>query len=202
MKIALLTLFLGLLIFTIPVTAESDLSYWLEAPLPDHDYWDLDISSGPHKPGDELMIDIDNIYLPGNFSYVLIKLNDIPEIIQQELRVIPFELAGDKNKTLADWKTHLPMDIPARYLFGFSVNSGYETRYMVEQIIVDEIDAELWLNQTVVKQDGYPQLYIRNNGITHVEYRRYGIERKIAGEWVDFDTGLVLSLCISLWSQE
>jgi len=181
-NIGLVALIITSIFLINPISAQQDISEWLEASEPDHDSWDLWISSGPHKPGDELRIDIDNIFLLGNFIYVLIRVDGTPEIIQEHHKSI--HIVGDKNKTTADWKTQLPMDTTAQYMLGFSVEYAHETRYMVEQIVVDDLKAELWLNKTVIEPDETLKLVIKNNGLTMLSYgTMYTLEKMVDGDW-------------------
>lgn len=190
MKTGLVALVISSLLLVNPISVHQDVSEWLKASEPDHDSWDLWMSSGPHKPGDELMIDIDNIFLPGNFTYVLIKVDGTPETIREHHKLI--QVAGDKNKTIADWKTQLPMDTPAQFVLGFMVEYSHETNYMTQPILVDDLKAELWLNKTVIEPDETLKLMIKNNGLTTLSYGTgYTIEKMVNGGWeyVELDMG-------------
>ena len=168
----------------------QDITGWVEAPLPDIEAWDLWISRGPHKPGDEVMIDIDNVFLPGNFTYVLIDVTVEPEVILEEHRVIPFELAGDVNEDIADWSIRLPERTPARYLLGFSVDFHGDKRVNAEEIVVDELTFSMSLVNSSVLPDQDLRLVITNHGITPIEYGWYGVDRLEKGVWDEVDLGL------------
>jgi Bacterial Ig-like domain len=168
----------------------QDISDWIEAPLPDIEAWDLWISGGPHKPGDEVMIDIDNVFLPGNFTFVLIDITGEPEVILEESRVIPFELAGDINGDVADWNLKLPERTPARYLLGFSVDFHGDERVYAKEIVVDELNFSMSLVNSSVLSGKDLRLVISNHGNTPIEYGWYRVDMLENGVWNEVDLGL------------
>ena len=163
----------------------SDFTYWVECEdaLPSRS--SIRMSMGPHKPEDEVFIELPSSSGNVTFHFKLVRVDVEPYVVEEEIIDIAREASSRER---IKWNVSLPEDIPAIYRIGLAIEHPHIDTYFYLQTVVvgheSQINASLKLNKKSYECDEDIVFTITNDGSHNIEIcELYAVEKKMYGDW-------------------